>query len=289
LRASPIRICEGAFADNVPHRVLTVSPGHRFNFDGALVPALSLVNGITIVQDFDIQEFEYYHVELEKFDMLLAEGAAAESYLEVGSNRNSFENARTVTAHPDFGPAPERVFLPEYVQKITPEIIEPIRRDLFKRAEMLTGVVRTADTDLHIEINGQVTRPQTPCKKKGLYRFELPANNQGDIRILSNAAVVRETSLTDRTDTRVIGVGLAGVALISNDQRCEIDLSDASLTGFNDVQEMDGAPMRWTVGEAIIPARLLPESSTSVVLELNVLRTHMYWVSAQQERVRKAA
>lgn len=289
LRASPIRICKGALAENIPHRDLTVSPGHRFNFDGALVPALSLVNGLTITQDFEIEEFEYYHVELEKFDMLLAEGAAAESYLEVGSNRNAFENAKTVAAYPNFAPALEQIFLPEYVQKITPEIIKPIRQNLFKRAEILTGAVRTPNTDLRIEFNGQVIGPQTPCKKKGLYRFELPAGLSGNIRILSNASVVRETSLTDRTDTRVIGVGLAGVALISNDQRCEIDLRDDSLTGFNDVQEMDGAMMRWTTGEAVIPADLIPSSKGAATLELNILRTHMYWTSVAQSVVRKVA
>ena len=289
LRASPIRICQGAFSENIPHRDLTVSPGHHFNFDGALVPALSLVNGITIIQDFDIQQFEYYHVELEKFDMLLAEGAAAESYLEVGSNRNSFQNARTVTAHPDFGPAPKKVMLAEYVQKITSEIIGPIRRELFKRAEILTGVVRTPDTDLRVEINGLVIRPQIPCKKKGLFRFELPADLSGDIRILSNAAVVRETSLINRTDTRIVGVGLAGVALITKDQRCGIDLSDSTLSGFHEAQEMDGIPTRWTLGEAIIPARVLPNSITTTVLELNVLRTHMYWTFGEQKNARKAA
>jgi len=277
LRASPIRICNGAFAENVPHRDLTVSPGHRFNFDGALVPALSLVNGLTITQDFDVQQFEYYHIELEKFDMLLAEGAAAESYLEVGSNRHSFQNARTVTAHPDFGPAPKTVVLTEYVQKITPEIIEPIRRDLFKRAEILTGAVRTADTDLRIEINGQVIKPQTACKRKGLYRFELPADPRGDIRILSNTAVVRETSLMVRTDTRIIGVGLSGVALITNDQHCEIDLIGSALDGLNETQEVEKIMMRWTTGEAVIPASLVPTSKGPFELELNVFRTHMYW------------
>ena len=289
LRASPIRICKGAFSENVPHRDLTVSPGHRFNFDGALVPALSLINGLTITQDFDIQELEYYHVELEKFDMLLAEGAAAESYLEVGSNRNSFQNARTVTARPAFGPAPRTVMLTEYVQKITPEIIEPIRRGLFKRAGILTGACRTADTDLRIEINGQLIRPQTPCKRRGLYRFEMPLDLRGDIRILSNAAAVRETSLIDRTDARIIGVGLSDAVLITNDQRCTIDLNCSTLSGFNEAQVMNDVPMRWTTGEAVIPARILPESNTSVVLELNVLCTHMYWISAQHEPVRKVA
>ena len=289
LRASPIRICKSAFADNVPHRDLIVSPGHRFNFDGALVPALSLVNGLTIIQDFEIEQFEYYHVELEKFDMLLAEGAAAESYLEVGSNRNSFQNARTVAAHPDFGPAPKNVMLEQYVQKITPEIIEPIRRELFKRAEILTGARRTGDTDLRIEINGQIIRPQTACKKKGLYRFELPADLSGNIRILSNAAVVRETSLIDRTDTRIVGVGLSSIALVIDGQRSEIDLNVATLTGFNDAQEVDGVPMRWTAGEAVMPACLLPSSSDPVILELNVLRTHMYWQCEEQQQALRVA
>jgi len=289
LRASPIRICKSAFADNVPHRDLTVSPGHHFNFDGALVPALALLNGLTITQDFEIEQFEYYHVELEKFDMLLAEGAAAESFLEVGSNRNSFQNARTVTAHPDFGPAPKNVMLAEYVQKITPEIIEPIRRELFKRAEILTGARRTGDTDLRIEINGQIIRPQTACKKKGLYRFELPAGLSDGIRILSNAAVVRETSLIDRTDTRMIGVGISSMALVIDGQRSEIDLNDASLMGLHEAQQISDSLMRWTDGEAVIPARLLPSTSAPIVLELNVLRTHMYWTSGEQQKTRKAA
>ncbi|MGH8813068.1 MAG: Hint domain-containing protein, partial [Advenella sp.] len=213
----------------------------------------------------------------------------AESYLEVGSNRNSFQNARTVTAHPDFGPAPKNVMLVQYVQKITPEIIEPIRRELFKRAEILTGARRTGDTGLRIEINGQIIHSQIARKKKGLYRFELPADLRGDLRILSNAAVVRETSLIDRTDTRVIGVGLAGVALITNDQRYEIDLSDSTLGGLNEAQEMDGVPMRWTTSESIIPTGLMPTLRGPMVLELNVLRTHMYWTSAEQQKTRKAA
>jgi len=290
LRTFPVRIVKGAFAENVPHRDLTVSPGHRFNFDGALVPALSLVNGITIIQDFDVQQFEYYHVELEKFDMLIAEGAVAESYLEVGDNRNSFQNANTVAANPDFGPAPERVFLPEYVQKITSEIIQPIRLELFKRAEVLMGAARTADTNLRIEVNGQVIQPNTPCKKKGLYRFELPSGYNGDIHILSNSAVVRETSLINRTDMRVIGVGLSGIALVVDGMRREINLNVSTLSGFNESQEMEGMLMRWTTGEAVIPAGLVPATKESVILELNVLRAHMYWVpSIHTERARKAA
>jgi len=99
---------------------------------------------------------------------------------------------------------------------------------------------------LRIEINGRVIQPHTPCKKKGLYRFELPAGVSGGIHILSNAAVVRETSLINRTDLCTVGVGLSCISFTIDGQRREIDLNDASLTGFNDVQEIDGMPMRWT-------------------------------------------
>jgi hypothetical protein len=289
LRAAPIRIVKGALAENVPHRDLTVSPGHRFNFDGALVPALSLVNGLTITQDFSVKHYEYFHVELEKFDMLLAEGAAAESYLDVGDYRNSFENAETVAAHPDFGPAPERVALPGYVQKITPEIIQPIRCALFDRAQALTGATRSADANLRVEANGVVIASLTPCSKRGVYRFELPAGLQSDIRIVSNTTVVRDTSLNSRRDTRVIGVGLTDISLTVDGVSQVIDITDESLTGLNAVQDVYGTNMRWTTGEAVIPASLVPSSKGSVVLELTVLRTHMYWTTSEQEKARKVA
>jgi len=289
LRAAPIRIAKGALAENIPHRDLTVSPGHRFDFDGALIPALSLVNGLTITQDFTVKHYEYFHVELEHFDMLLAEGAAAESYLDVGDYRNSFENAETVAVHPDFGPAPERVALPGYVQKITPEIIEPVRRELFKRAQALTGVSRTADAKLQVQINGITIDAATACTKAGVYQFELPAELQSDIRILSNSVVVRDTSLRSRRDTRVIGVGLADITLIVDGTRHSIGITTESLAGLNDVQDVYGTDMRWTTGEAVIPATLVPSSESSVTLELNVLRTHMYWTASEVEKARKAA
>src|SRR5690606_27021724 len=104
-----------------------------------------------------------------------------------------------------------------------------------------------------------------------------------------NAAVVREISLIDRTDTRMIGVGISSMALVIDGQRSEIDLNDASLMGLHEAQQISDSLMRWTVGEAVIPARLLPSTSAPIVLELNVLRTHMYWTSGEQQKTRKAA
>jgi hypothetical protein len=87
----PIRIKAGALGESTPHRDLLVSGDHCLYFDGALVPARLLVNGSSIVVERGMSEVHYYHVELESHDVLLAQGAAAESWLDTG-NRLWFEN-----------------------------------------------------------------------------------------------------------------------------------------------------------------------------------------------------
>ncbi|HBP30056.1 MAG TPA: hypothetical protein DD666_11640, partial [Advenella kashmirensis] len=60
-------------------------------------------------------------------------------------------------------------------------------------------------------------------------------------------------------------------------------------TGLHDVQEVNNTNMRWTTGEAVIPANLVPASKGSIALDLSVLRTNMYWTSGEQLKARKAA
>lgn len=85
----PIRFCAGAISENVPHRDLLVSPDHCIFIGGFLIPAKLLINDTTVTQRFCMAPIDYFHIELEKHDVLWAEGAMAESYLDLG-NKNAF-------------------------------------------------------------------------------------------------------------------------------------------------------------------------------------------------------
>lgn len=97
----PVRIQAGAFGPGMPVRDVYVSPQHAIYDEGVLIPAKLLVNGRTIRQE-RVAKVEYFHVELARHDILLAEGLPAESYLDTG-DRASFENAPgAIVLHPDF-------------------------------------------------------------------------------------------------------------------------------------------------------------------------------------------
>ncbi len=70
----------------------------------------SLVNGRTIFADFNIHEITYHHVELDAHDIVLAEGCAAESYLDTGTKQD-FEGEVTAL-HPVFTAAGGKTCVP---------------------------------------------------------------------------------------------------------------------------------------------------------------------------------
>ncbi len=91
--ANPIRITRGAFGDGLPERDLRVSPDHAIALDGYLINAGALVNGTTIYQERNVSEnFTYYHIETDAHELILAEGVAAETFVDY-TDRDAFENA----------------------------------------------------------------------------------------------------------------------------------------------------------------------------------------------------
>ncbi|MHC8944712.1 Hint domain-containing protein [Advenella incenata] len=286
VRAFPILIKKDAIANNVPHADLVVSPGHHLEFNGALVPAMMLVNGQTIVQQFERRSFEYFHVELEQFDIILAEGVPAESYVDMG-NRSMFQNADEVAMNPDFGPSEGRPNVEGIVIAREGAIVEAIRKQLLARAERLTGIQRTTDAVLCVEVNGRIIQATPEFVKEGVYRFELPAN-AGDVRIVSRSSLVRDVTHLARRDIRRVGVGLSAIAFTDSTGRHDIDLMDSRISGMNQPQDVKGTAMRWTTGSAVIPAGVI-QSAGKATLELTVLRTYTYWLETASEKAVKAA
>ena len=90
--ALPVRIARSALAPDVPHADLYVTAAHSLLIDGVLAPAVTLINGTTIVRDKEREydELEYFHVKLESHDVIYAEGVLAETLLEVTESAVNF-------------------------------------------------------------------------------------------------------------------------------------------------------------------------------------------------------
>src|SRR5262245_53966362 len=90
---APVKIARGAFNGELPHSDLYVSCRHRFFINGLLIPARDLVNGNSIMTltAMEADVLEYLHIELESHDVILANGAPAET-LEGNASRADFDN-----------------------------------------------------------------------------------------------------------------------------------------------------------------------------------------------------
>jgi hypothetical protein len=100
----PVRVRAGGFGGNVPERDLYLSPDHAVFVNGVLVPVKLLINGSSVVQ-VERDRVRYFHVELPRHAVILAEGLTVESYLDTG-DRVDFTDAATIRLHPVFDGAP---------------------------------------------------------------------------------------------------------------------------------------------------------------------------------------
>jgi hypothetical protein len=85
----PVRVVQSALDDNVPQRDLYLTPAHALFVDGVLVPVGSLVNGASIIVDDadDHDTLEYFHIELERHDVIQAENTPCETLLAAEQQR----------------------------------------------------------------------------------------------------------------------------------------------------------------------------------------------------------
>ena len=130
----PVVFKQGSLGRNLPRRDLKVSPKHAMYLRGALVPAECLVNGTTIVRDAAPAALHYFHIELDHHDVLLAEGAPSETYVN-DYDRGVFHNSATFAELYPARDAGECVYFARHVEHGAE--LEAIRAALLRRAAAL--------------------------------------------------------------------------------------------------------------------------------------------------------
>jgi hypothetical protein len=258
----PIVVRAGALAPEIPVRDLWLSPGHALLLDGVLVPAKHLVNGLSILQAHAIDQVAYFHIEFEAHEVILAEGAPAESYVEC-DNRQGFHNAHEFAAlYPDDARAPFAYCLPRVEEGMAE--LAAIRYRLFKRAASL-GLMTTADPDLHLVADGTVVAAQSVAD--GHYIFQLDTATD-EVWLASRFGVPAELKLLS-SDRRSLGVCVESIVLRDDHLRIEVSHSHPSLcVGFHEDEE--GA-RRWTTGMGRVPEHFLRAFAGGFTLEVHCL------------------
>jgi len=259
--ATPVIVRKGALADNVPHRDLHVTKGHSLYIDGVLIPVEFLVNHRSILWDDRAQEVKIYHIELETHDVLIANGAPAESYRDDG-NRWLFQNANSGWDLP-----PQEPCAPVLTGG---ELVDRVWRRLLDRAGPRPGVPLTDDPDLHLLVDGR--RLDATERVGEAHIFHLPAM-PSVLRIGSRAAAPAELGLA--RDPRALGVAVRRLVVRGGTRSKVTEANDDSLVdGFYAFEADHG--FRWTDGDAAIPTSLFTGYTGPLELILSIGCTAQY-------------
>jgi hypothetical protein len=257
---NPVRIKAGAFGDGMPVRDLVVSPGHALYVDGVLIPAHSLINGATIVQE-QVERVRYFHIELDAHDVILAEGLACESYLDDG-NRDTFGNAMEYTAlHGRLDPV-------SWDQACAPMVaagpqLTSVQASLHDRA-LAMGWTRSEEPNLCLLADGVAIAPV--MTKANRYWFAVPACS--DLVLSSNASILAQV-MPGLPDTRQLGVAVSDLKLDGQ----SVDLAQAFTHGAHDLETHGVQAWRWTNGAAYLALTL----AEPAMVEITVMMVAPTW------------
>ena len=264
----PIRVCAGAFGEDLPQRDVLLSPDHALFIDGALVPVKYLVNGANVRQEA-VETVRYFHLELSSHDVIVADGLPVETYLDAG-NRHQFANgAAHIALHPDFS---TRADAPRRCAALVIEgpIVRSARARLLARADA-GGWRITQDADLHVEADGQRIWGR---HAGGVWSGWIPPGTRR-LCVVSRASAPADCRL-DSDDRRRLGVALAGVTLIAKGEARRLQPHDAWGPGFHAPESDRHACWRWSNGRGELPPALWAGIAGPFRLDLQVEQTLTY-------------
>ncbi len=255
----PFRVRAHTFGPGRPHRDLFLSPDHAIYAEGVLIPIRHLENGTSVVRE-PRDVVTYFHVELERHDVLLAEGLGTESYLDTGNREDFVGVERDPSSLAVQGAAAEQIWADRGcapLQTAGPPV-RTARAKLAARATAL-GYRATDDPGLIVRVAGT----NYPAVRNGWsWHFDLPATS--DRPRLISTSFVPAMLQPGSGDRRCLGVP---VTRMMADGRI-LPLHHPGLgRGWHPPE--DG--LRWTAGAAELP----PLRQLSVVLA-PIGRTHAH-------------
>ena len=239
--AWPLLVRADAFAPGQPHTDLLLSPDHAVHTDGVLIPIRYLENGCTVAR-LPCDSITYFHVELTRHNVLVAQGLAAESYLDTG-NRDDFQ------AQGHAGPhlvARQGAALATWQRRACAplhtagKLVERIRARLAARAAAL-GHVQAIGRSVTLHADGQAW--QGVADREALH-FTLPVPS-ANARLIS-PAFVPAIMVPGLEDHRCLGVPIA--RLIVDGHTMPLD-HPVLRQGWH----MPEPGLRWTAGAATLP------------------------------------
>jgi hypothetical protein len=172
----PVMIRKDAIAAGMPHRDLFVSPMHALFIDDVFVPAVSLINGVSILRSDDLAAVSYVHIEMAEHDVVFAEGMPAETFVDDAS-RQMFDNADEF--HDLYGA--DRGAVTFSAQRLDEGVqLEAIRRRIAARAGLIAPVAGAGELKGNIErvADGVVHGWVSDTTSSAPVEFELVADGE---------------------------------------------------------------------------------------------------------------
>ena len=178
----PVTVLPGAFGPGIPARPVRLSPSHAVFLEDVLVPVTHLVNGVTILREQKRGQVRYFHIELDRHEVLIADGLAVESYRDTG-NRGEFHQESGRRGNASVPCAPVVTGGPK---------LAIIRRKLHETA-LRTGFSVAEDPELYGMASGRRLVPELKLRGAArIARFALPPGI-GRLLLLARSAAPAET------------------------------------------------------------------------------------------------